>query len=80
VFMEWSERDQYFAMRLSEFVYLVVRMGMELPADMFPGGRPSYICLIIFKFDIDDNVTCSCKYHKLTLVSRDLTRSQYMFC
>jgi hypothetical protein len=57
--MEWSGRDQYFVIRLSQMVYLVVIMGMVLPSERFPGGRPRYIRLIVVKFDIDDTVTCS---------------------
>jgi hypothetical protein len=64
MFMDWSERDQHFVMRLSEMVYLVVRMGMVFPSERFPGIRPRYIHLRVVKFDIDDTVTCSCKYHK----------------
>jgi hypothetical protein len=45
-------------------MYLVVRIGMELPTEKFPGGKPRYTCLRIVKFDIDDTVTCSCKYHQ----------------
>jgi hypothetical protein len=63
MFTEWSEQYHYFVMCLSQMVYLVVRMGMVLPSERFPGGRPRYICLRVVKFDIDDNVTCSCKYH-----------------
>jgi hypothetical protein len=65
VFMEWSERDHYFVMLLYQMVYVVVRLGMVLPYERFPGGRPRYIRLIVVKFDIDDTVTCSCKYHKI---------------
>jgi hypothetical protein len=68
--MEWSERDQYFFMRLSEMVYLVVIMGMVLTSEIFPGGRPRYIRLRVVKFDIDDTVTCLCKYHKRVGVPR----------
>jgi hypothetical protein len=64
VFMEWSGRDHYFVMRLPQVVYLVVRMGMVLSSERFPGGRPRYIRLRVVKFDIDDTLTCSCKYHK----------------
>jgi hypothetical protein len=39
VFIEWSERDQYFVMRLSQMVYLVVRIGMDMPTESFPGGN-----------------------------------------
>jgi hypothetical protein len=63
VFTEWSERGHYFFVRLSEMVYLVARIGMELPTERFPGGRPRYIRLRIIKFDIDDTVICSFKYH-----------------
>jgi hypothetical protein len=45
-------------------LYLVVRMGMELPSEIFPGGRPRCIRLRVVKFYIDDTVTCSCKCHK----------------
>jgi hypothetical protein len=38
-------------------------MVMVLPYERFPGGRPRYIHFRVFKFDIDDTVTCSCKYH-----------------
>jgi hypothetical protein len=38
VFLDWSERDHYFFMRLSKCVYLVVRIGMELPTKKFFGG------------------------------------------
>jgi hypothetical protein len=64
VFMEWSERDTYFAMRLSEMRYLVLRMGMELSSERFLGGRPRYIHLRVVKLYTDDTVKCSCKYHK----------------
>jgi hypothetical protein len=57
VFMEWSKRDQHFGMRLSQVVYLVVIMGMVLPSERFPGGRPRYIRLRVVKFDIDGTVT-----------------------
>jgi hypothetical protein len=43
---------------------LVVRMGVVLPSERFPGGQPRYIHLRVVKFDIDDTVKCSCKYHK----------------
>jgi hypothetical protein len=64
VLMEWSERDHYVIMRLSQMVYLVARMGMVLPSERFPGGRQRYIRLRIVNFDVDDTVTCSFKYHK----------------
>jgi hypothetical protein len=54
VFMEWSERDQYFVIHLSEMLYLVVRMGMELPSEILPGGRPRYIRPRVDKFYIYD--------------------------
>jgi hypothetical protein len=62
--MKWSERDHYFFIHLSEMVYLVLRMGMELPTESLSVGRPRYVRLIIVKFDIDNTVTCSSKYHQ----------------
>jgi hypothetical protein len=39
---------------------------MDLPTEMFTGGRTRYIHLRIVKFDIDYTVTsCSCKYHHI---------------
>jgi hypothetical protein len=64
LFMESSERDQYFVMRLSQMVYLVVIVSMVLPSERFPGGRLIYFRPRVVKFNIDYTVTCSCKYHK----------------
>jgi hypothetical protein len=62
--MEWSERDHYFFMRISQVVYLFVGIGMVLPSKRFLGGRPRYFRIRVVKLDINDTLTCSCKDHK----------------